>query len=422
MREATGQEVTGREAAGRAPGTDGSPRARAALPAAGATGVSDAAVCGDRTVAERLRAVAAEVDAPDVVLAYSRHGDRTVVTGGTAPCPTTAREELRYEIGSVSKTFTGLLLAVLADRGDLRLTDRAAAHLPGPSGAPRTAGHRRGRHRRTSRPYPHPRPYVPPPAPLPLAARARAHPHRDAITLLHLMTHTAGLPALPRDFYPQGLPRWNTAPYAGYGTERLLDAFARSRPRHAPGSRWHYSNFGVALLGTATARATGTPYAELLARHVLAPLGLWHTGLAPAGPGVDATGRRKDGVTELPPFEAGAFTAAGGVRAAPGDLLTFLEAQLRPEETPLHAALTAVRLPLLRRGLGHRHTHTLTWFQHSAGDGPLYFHGGATLGQEVFLGFRPDTGTALVALATRRHTHASVLARRAYDLLAEAPL
>ncbi|AXK37405.1 class A beta-lactamase-related serine hydrolase [Streptomyces armeniacus] len=369
---------------------------------------------GDPAPADRLRAAVAEVDAPDVVFAHSRSGDRTVVTGGTAPCPAVPREELRYEIGSVTKTFTGLLLAALAERGDLRLSDRAVAHLPGRSGAPRI-GRGRGRHRRTAHPYAaaHPRPYALPPAPAP----SPAHPHRDAITLLHLMAHTSGLPALPWDFYPQGLPRWGTNPYAGYSTARLLDAFARSRPRHAPGSRWRYSNFGVALLGTALSRATGTPFAELMAERVLAPLGLRNTALAPAGPGTDATGRRKDGLTELPPFEIGAFTAAGGVRAAPGDLLRFLEAQLRPQDTPLHAELTAVQLPLLRRGLGHRHTHTLTWFQHPTDSGPVYFHAGATMGQEIFLGFRPGTGTALVAIATRRHTHSSVLARRAYELL-----
>ncbi|WP_242578094.1 hypothetical protein [Streptomyces sp. MST-110588] len=73
--------------------------------------------------------------------------------------------------------------------------------------------------------------------------------------------------------------------------------------------------------------------------------------------------------------------------------------------------------PVLRRGRGHLHTHTLTWFRHSTDHGPVYFHGGATPGQEAFLGFRPATRTALAAFATRRYRRGSSLARAAYELL-----
>jgi hypothetical protein len=74
---------------------------------------------------------------------------------------------------------------------------------------------------------------------------------------------------------------------------------------------------------------------------------------------------------------------------------------------------------LLRRGPGHRHTRTLAWFHHPGDDGgPVCFHAGATAEQEAFLGFRPGTGTALVALATRRRTRRTSLVPTAYALLA----
>ncbi|MCT2589738.1 beta-lactamase family protein [Streptomyces sp. N2-109] len=335
-------------------------------------------------------------DAPDVVLAHSQHGRRTVVTGGTGPAaPGTPREALRYEIGSASKTLTGLLLADLSLRGELELDDRALDHLPAPHAHRHSHLHR----------HPHP--------------DARPHPHLSAVTLLHLVTHTAGLPRLPWDFYPQALPHWRTNPYAGYSRERLLAAFARSRPRHPPGRRWHYSNFGAALLGPALSGAAGSPYERLLSRHIFEPLGLWETGTVPLGAGKDATGHAGDGVTALPPFDAGGFFASGAVRATPGDLLSYLEAHLSPGDAPpgLRAALREVQKPVLRRGLGYRHTHTLSWFRHPTDEGPLYFHSGATMGQETFLGFRPATGTALVALATRRYTRSRALGPTAYRLL-----
>lgn len=332
----------------------------------------------DEELRRRLDAAVDAVDAPDVVFALSRHGRRTLRTGGTAPAPPVPRHRLRYELGSASKTFTGLLLAHLTRTGALSAGLPAAALLD--------------------------------------PARRR---DEDPVTLAHLITHTAGLPGLPADFFVRALPAWHTNPYARYPAERVVDAFLRHRPRHRPGTRWHYSNFGVAVLGHALAAATGTPWDALLTGQVLRPLGLRGTALGPGGPDTDATGHRKDGTTPVPPLAVGGFQAAGAVRADPHDLLTFLEAHLDPSDRPLTDALRAVRRPVLRRGIGHRHVHTVAWFRHPTEHGPMYFHGGATLGQQAFLGFRPATGTALAALCTRRFRARDTFVGTAYALLAE---
>ncbi|MFF4028300.1 serine hydrolase domain-containing protein [Streptomyces sviceus] len=337
----------------------------------------------DEVVRRQLDAAVAAVDAPDVVFALSRHGRRTVRTGGTAPPRPVPREQLRYEMGSASKTFTGLLLAHLTDTGLLSGGEPAAALLD--------------------------------PALLDPARR----PGEEPVTLAHLITHTSGLPALPADFFVRALPAWRTNPYARYPAERVVDAFLRHRQHRRPGTRWHYSNFGVAVLGHALAAATGTPWDELLTGQLLGPLGLKETTLVPGSPDTDATGHRRDGTTPVPPLTVGGFQAAGAVRATPHDLLTFLEAHLDPANRPLTGALRAVRRPVLRRGLGHRHVHTVAWFRHPTERGPMYFHGGATLGQQAFLGFRPDTGTALAAMCTRRFRVRDAFVPTAYALLAE---
>ncbi|MFJ8630390.1 serine hydrolase domain-containing protein [Streptomyces sp. NPDC093568] len=332
---------------------------------------------GDAPLRERLAAAVEAVDAPDVVFAVSRFGRRFLHCGGSAPHPPVPRQDLRYEIGSASKTFTGLLLAQLIQRGLLSGGEPAAACLaPG---------------RRTA-----------------------AAP----VTLAHLVTHTGGLPTLPADFYLRALPAWGTNPYGSYSAERVTGAFLRHRPRRRPGTRWQYSNFGVAVLGHALAAATGTPWAELLGAHVLRPLGLSGVALRAEDAKADAVGHAKDGRTPTLAFDAGGFEAAGAVRATPHDLLTFLEAHLDPAGTPLAGALRAVRTPVLRRGLDHRHVHTVAWFRHPTDGGPMYFHSGATLGQQAFLGFRPDTGTALVALCTRRFRARDAFVATAYGLLA----
>ncbi|MFE7071769.1 serine hydrolase domain-containing protein [Streptomyces sp. NPDC057620] len=335
------------------------------------------------TVPDLLDASVAAVDAPDVVFALSRDGHRTVRCGGTGTPPSVPRDLLRYEIGSASKTFTGLLLAQLTQSGALSAGEPAATCLD----PARRAG-------------------------------------RDPVTLAHLVTHTSGLPALPADFFPRALPTWHTNPYAGYPDRRVVDAFLRRRQRRRPGTRWHYSNFGVAVLGHALSAATATPWDDLLGDRVLRPLGLSGTTLSPGGPETDATGHRADGTTPTPPLTVGGFQSAGAVRATPPDLLTFLEAHLEPSGPHpaggphLADALRAVRRPVLRRGLGHRHVHTVAWFQHPTGHGPMYFHSGATLGQQAFLGFRPDIGTALAAVCTRRFRSRDTFVATAYALLA----
>ncbi|TDV46879.1 serine hydrolase domain-containing protein [Actinophytocola oryzae] len=326
----------------------------------------------------RLAGVLGQINAPDVVIACSRRGERMIAIGGTARRDPVMLANLHYEIGSASKTFTGLLLARLTHLGVLGLADPLTWHL----------------------------------------RLRQGHAHRDAITLFHLITHTSGLPRLPRDLYRHGLPRWFTNPYAGYTTEQLITAFAGTRPSGEPGRRWHYSNFGVALLGAALAYTTATPFDQLLSREILGPLGLAGTALSPWGPAYDAVGHGYRTHRTVPPFDAGAFAAAGAVRATPGDLLTYLEAHLNPNRVlPLSEALRTVRRTAVRRGFRHQHTHTLAWFEHPYADGSIFFHAGATPGQEAFLGFRPSTGTAVVALGTRRYRVSSGLGQRAYELL-----
>lgn len=319
------------------------------------------------------RSVLDRVRAPDVVVGVSRGGERSYHCGGTAEEPPVPREELGYALGSLSKTFTVLLLADLVRAGVVGLDDRLRDYLPDTP-----AGHARG------------------------------------ITLRHLATHTSGLPRVPRDLIAGALAHPYRNGYAGYGPERLLLALATARVRHAPGTRWHYSNFGVALLGAVLEHAAQAPYAELLTRRVLVPLGLTGSTVGPRPGGPAATGRRADGRTVLPPSDLAAFTPAGGVVATPADALTYAEALV----DPAGGAQRDVLVPQLRLRIpGHRgEVHTLGWYQHPGPGGPLLFHSGATFGQQCFLGFHPASRTAVAAFATR-HDRTCAVVGAGYALL-----
>ncbi|MFT7836905.1 serine hydrolase domain-containing protein [Saccharothrix sp. BKS2] len=321
----------------------------------------------------RLRAVLAgavdAVPAPDVVFAALHEGHREVVTGGTAPPPGCDRRELRFEIGSAGKTFTALLLAQLDARGELRCADPVVRHLP-------AAAHR---------------------------------PATRRLTLRHLATHTAGLPRLPPSLYLHAARHGSTNAYAGYSTERVLTAFARTRPRNV--GTWRYSNLGYAVLGHALAHAQGTAFDDLLTARVLTPLRLTDTDTHPSPPG------RLPRSGTVPQLRMDGFAPAGAVRSTADDLLTYLAAHLDPAGSALADSLHTVRAPVPHPAPGE--SRSLGWFIHHDDRGALYFHAGATFGHTTFLGFRPATATAVVALAGRRAHRRFPLVPTAYRLLAD---
>uniref|UniRef100_UPI0006850B3C serine hydrolase domain-containing protein n=1 Tax=Pseudonocardia acaciae TaxID=551276 RepID=UPI0006850B3C len=199
-------------------------------------------------------------------------------------------EHTRFELGSVTKTFTALLLAEMAARGDVRYHDPISTYLP--AGA------------------------------LPRGA------YGARITLHDLATHTSGLPRVPLDLLLTAVSRWWTNPYATYSPERMLRSTARARIRRGPTTRPHYSNLGAGLLGHILGIAAGTGYPKALTTRVLEPLGLAHTTLDPDQP--QATGHRHG--RPRPAWRDPGLAAAGALRSTASDLLRYLQAHLTPDD------------------------------------------------------------------------------------------
>lgn len=328
------------------------------------------------TASDLTSLVGAAPGASAVTLAVAREGTHDVYChgrlshGGLPNTPDTA-----YEIGSVTKTFTALLLAVLAAQNRVGLHDPIDTYLP--------PGHR------------------------------PQSPAGTRITLLHLATHTSGLPRLPPGLLTRALPTYLTNPYARYRTEHLHQALGRTRTRRRPGSRLTYSNYGMALLGHTLAHATGTDYPTLLAEHLCGPLSLTSTTCDPSPTG-QATGHRRN--RPLPPFAIPALPAAGALRSTGPDLLRYLQAHLTPTTTPLATALNTVQQPRLRlpRSPDRR---CLAWNQREIGGRTFLFHSGATRGFTTFVGLCPQAGTALTALANTGPHPGGRFIQTAYVLL-----
>jgi serine-type D-Ala-D-Ala carboxypeptidase/endopeptidase len=273
--------------------------------------------------------------------------------------PVTARTI--FELGSITKVYTALLLADMAREGLVALTDPLRLHLPPTVAVP-------------------------------------AHPLRE-IRLVDLATHTSGLKRAPRGVHRFAL-RDLRNPYAQFLPSDLVDALAHTRPGRMPGTRFRYSNLGAGLLGLALAHRAGVSYEELVRERVCVPLELDDTMIHV--PPVQRD-RLAEGHTRLgrprPPFEISALEAAGALRSSLRDTTTFLRLNLGLVEGPLARSAALTHDPLFRVSKGVE--VGLGWIiTPLRGDRPrMHCHNGGTGRARSFLGFIRDSGTGVVVLS-----------------------
>jgi D-alanyl-D-alanine-carboxypeptidase/D-alanyl-D-alanine-endopeptidase len=318
-----------------------------------------------------LRPLVADARVPAVAAAAIR-GDATALlaTGRRGRgSPEVVDTGTAFQLGSVSKTFTGLLLAEMATSG-LVTFDTPVSDLLPPDIRPRSR---------------------------------RKHHGQGEATLCDLATHTAGLPRLPRDLYRRALLRWIRNPYTRYSNDNLYRAYARLPPVHSPSPRGpRYSTFGIALLGQLLAEAAGTGFPELLAERVLRPLQMDGGGVPPSmGSAPVATGHRHG--RPVPTWTFDAFAPAGAVHATAADLLRYLHAHLHPDALPpeLASAVRSVqrpRRPMSGRAASKGTSVALVWSHRVVRGQTMLWHTGATGGFTAFAAFSP-TAVAVVANA-----------------------
>ncbi|GAA0917625.1 serine hydrolase domain-containing protein [Nonomuraea longicatena] len=312
-------------------------------------------------VSGTVHALVGSGHAPAAVGVALRGSDQAVVTAGNlarpAPGAVEAGPGTLFALGSITKTFTALLLAEMAATGAVACDDPIRAHLP---------------------------------------AEAVPRNGAAAITLGQLAAHRAGLPRLPRGLRRRSLPYLLSDPYARYRVEDLHRAVSRLRPpREAPQVR--YSTFGVGLLGHLLARAAGTPYPELLAERVLTPLGMRDTLVPPEETLTRraAVGHRRG--RPVPHWRFDALEAAGALYSTGADLLRYLQAQLHPDTVP---EPLATALLTARRQRHEDGGASLGWNVREIRGRTLLWHSGGTGGFTAFAGFSPDSAAGVAILAS----------------------
>ena len=280
------------------------------------------------------------------VISYGRLG-----SGDTRPL----NGDTVFEIGSITKVFTSLVLADMVQRGEVGLTDPVAKHLPSAVKTPERSG--------------------------------------EQITLKDLATHTSALPRMPSNVNSANPAN----PFADYSLDQLYDFLSSYRLPRDIGSRFEYSNTGGALLGHALAQRAGIAYEDLVVTRIAEPLGMKSTRveLTPEMQSRLAVGHAY-GLNPTPNWDLGALAAAGALRSTANDLLTFLDAHLGFTPTPLAPAMASMLKG--RRDVGQAEIG-LAWFVEKQKGVEIVFHEGSTGGYRSYVGYDPKARVGVVVLS-----------------------
>lgn len=311
----------------------------------------------DRDLAEALKSgELAPGTGAGVSIAVVEHGVRRVFSYGAA------KQDSIFEIGSITKTFTGLVLSQMVEQGKVKFDEPVRELLP-----PGTV----------------------------------AKPAGNEITLLDLATQHSGLPRIPDNFKPAD----PSNPYADYGAPNLYAFVAQHGVAKPVDAGFLYSNLGFGLLGQALSVHSGLSFPALLKEEVIDPLGLKDTtvSLSPAQQ-IRFVAGHDEHHHPAHAWDLDALAGAGAVRSTAADMLTYLEANLHPEKLTrvagssvgdtLSAAL--VQSHQLRADAMPGTRIALAWlFVDKTGD---YWHNGATGGYSSYAFFNPKADYAAVVL------------------------
>ena len=328
-------------------------------PAAAQAPNPEAALPGD---SEIQRLITARVDTErrnlGIVVGIVTPGGRRILSHGRASLddPRGLTGDTVFEIGSVTKLFTSVLLADMVRRGEVQLTDSVFRYLP------------------------------------PHTSRAREN---RTITLADLATHTSGLP-----LWPSGIPatRAGALSMATYTRAQLLDFLSTFPVAADAGQKWMYSNVDAGVLGLALGVRANTSYEALLEARVTGPLNMRSTS-------VDLSDRMRSrladghdaGLRVAPSWNVPALAGAGSLHSSVNDLLTFLDALGRDDGTL--AGILPVMLATRRSGPGI--PQALGWWiiAPTPQDDGIIVHDGGTLGFSSGVAYDPKSRTGVVVLS-----------------------
>lgn len=260
-----------------------------------------------------------------------------------------------FEIGSITKVFTGILLANMVKKGEVALDDPIQKYLPKKVKIPRRDG--------------------------------------KQISFLNLSTQFSGLPRMPdnMDFNDPDNP------YADYTVDQMYDFLSGHTLARDIGQSYEYSNLAVGLLGHVLSLRAGKTYEELIRERILDPLQMTHSGINLSQEMVERLATGHVGGQEVANWDLPTLAGAGALRSSAKDMIKFISANIGLSKHSLQKAMDlsheprfGIGVPDMKIGLG--------WHIRTDGDKEIVWHNGGTGGYRSFAGFIKKETLGVVVL------------------------
>ena len=262
--------------------------------------------------------------------------------------------ETLYEIGSLTNTFCGLILAIAINEGKIKLEDDIRKYLPGKYSNLETT--------------------------------------KSVIHLKHLANHTSGFPRIPENIKDQ--PNYDSLnPYKNYDKLMIFEYLKNIKLSHEPGQICEYSTLGIAVLGIILEKVYNKSFDELIKEKICVPNKMNSTGisLTEQQNTLLANGHNSFG-NQVPHWDLGGFDAAGGIKSSTSDMIKYLTYNLNEEDASTKLAHQST--------FNSRENVALAWqIIKTKFNNQLIWHNGGTFGFSSFCGFIPQKKCALIILS-----------------------
>ncbi|WP_108868704.1 serine hydrolase [Aquimarina aquimarini] len=283
---------------------------------------------------------------------YYSHGVRSLETNVPVD------ENSIFEIGSISKTFTGILLANMAVNGELNLKTPLQSLLPDSITAPKRNG--------------------------------------ESIRLHHLSNHTSSFPRMPDNFTPSNPAN----PYVDYSEKQLYSFLNSYQLTRDIGSKYEYSNYASGLLGHLLANKNNMSYEKLMIKVIANPLKLENTRIT-------FTPKMKKNLAighsagiEVENWDITTLAGAGAIRSSAVDMIKYLAANMGLKKGNLYPAMQLSHKN--SRSAGSNPMVGLGWHIMQRDELEIIWHNGGTGGYRAFVGFIKGGNKGVVVLTNSK--------------------
>ncbi|AOW21081.1 serine hydrolase [Urechidicola croceus] len=278
---------------------------------------------------------------------YYSYGTADLITGRKVD------ENSIFEIGSISKTFTGIMIADEILKGKMKTSDPISKYLPETVKTPTRNG--------------------------------------KEITIKDVATHSSSLPRMPDNFNPSN----PNNPYSDYTIEMAYEFVSRVELTRDIGDKYEYSNLGLGMLGHILELQYKKNYDAVLVDKITSTLGMDNTRVEYTPEMLKNLAKGHNQGEEVESWDLPAFAGAGGIRSSAVDMVKYIQANMGVIKSPLYDAMQWTHKNAYENE-SQKFKIGFTW--HYFNDGVVIQHNGATGGYRAFAGFLKDTQKGFVVL------------------------